>query len=156
MSYASDTSVSVARSKAEIEDLLGRYGADAFVTMTKADRAVIGFSINGRQVRFDLPVPSRDEERFQLRSHGRRTAATRSAEAWEQECRRLWRAMALVIKAKLEACASGIVTFEQEFMAHIVLPNGKTVNEQIGPELLQIHESGRRARCFWRGCDEPA
>lgn len=151
MSYAQGTTVSVSRSKGEIEDLLGRYGADAFGTVTKANEAVIGFEVSGRRVRFVLPIPHREEERFQLRGHGHRTASVRSMEAWDQECRRLWRALALVIKAKLEACASGIVTFEQEFMAHIVLPNGKTVSEQIQPELTAIHESGRQGPLLLEG-----
>ena len=42
--------------------------------------------------------------------------------AHEQERRRLWRALLLNIKAKLEAVESGISVFDEEFMAHIVLP----------------------------------
>lgn len=149
MSYAQDTTVSVARSKAEIEDLLGKYGADEFGTITRGTDAVIAFSVAGRRVRFTLPIPSRDE--YQLSKHGRRSAEVRSQEAWEQACRSRWRSLALVIKAKLEACASGIVSFDQEFMAHVVLPNGRTVEEQIGPELLQIHESGRQGPLLLEG-----
>ena len=41
----------------------------------------------------------------------------------------------MVIKAKLEAVESGIVTFEQEFLAHLVLPDGATVGDRVLPEL---------------------
>ena len=35
---------------------------------------------------------------------------------WEQACRQRWRALALVIKAKLEAIDAEISTFEEEFL----------------------------------------
>ena len=51
------------------------------------------------------------------------TAAAQQA-AWEQVCRQRWRALLLIIRAKLEAVASGITTLENEFLANIVLPDG--------------------------------
>jgi hypothetical protein len=56
-------------------------------------------------------------------------------EAWEQACRSRWRALLLCIKAKLEACAVGITTFDSEFLAHIVTGDGRTVAERIVPQL---------------------
>lgn len=41
--YAQDTSVSVERSRAEIETILAKYGAKAFAYMTSETHAVIGF-----------------------------------------------------------------------------------------------------------------
>jgi hypothetical protein len=46
-----------------------------------------------------------------------------------------WRALVLAIKAKLEAVEAGITTFETEFLAHIVLPDGRTVGEHAIPKL---------------------
>jgi hypothetical protein len=43
--------------------------------------------------------------------------------AWKQAYHQRWRALALAIKA----VESGIATFEEEFLAHIALPNGSTV-----------------------------
>jgi hypothetical protein len=54
--------------------------------------------------------------------------------------RQRWRALALVIKAKLEAVEAGITIFEEEFLAHIVLPDGRTAGEYMVP---QIEESYR-------------
>ena len=54
--------------------------------------------------------------------------------------RQRWRALALVIKAKLEAVEAGIVTFEEEFAMHMVLPNGQTVGEWVVPQINQAYE----------------
>ena len=52
-------------------------------------------------------------------------------------------ALALVVKAKLEAVQSGIVGFEDEFMAHIVMPDGKTVAEHARPLIASAYETGK-------------
>lgn len=51
--------------------------------------------------------------------------------------------MALVIKAKLEAVEAGIAAFEEEFLAHIVLPNGSTVGQFMMPQIAAVYETGR-------------
>ena len=61
----------------------------------------------------------------------------------EQACRSRWRALALAVKAKLEAVAIGITTFEDEFMAHIVMPDGLTVGEHVRPRIASAYESGQ-------------
>lgn len=53
-----------------------------------------------------------------------------------------WRALALVIKAKLEAVAAGITTIEDEFLAHTVLPDGQTVGEFMQPQIAIAYERG--------------
>ena len=67
----------------------------------------------------------------------------KQVEKWEQACRQRWRALALVIKAKLEAVESGITTFEDEFLAHIVMPDGQTVATHIKPRIAEAYEGGR-------------
>lgn len=140
--YAKDTSVSVANSKAEIERIVERYGAGQFMSGWTADRAMIAFSMEGRQVRFVLPMPDRDEKRFTHHSKGLRTPDA-ALKQWEQACRQRWRALALVIKAKLEAVESGISIFEDEFMANIVLPGGRTVSEEVRPKIAEAYETGK-------------
>lgn len=74
---------------------------------------------------------------------GRRRKDPRAAElAWEQACRAQWRALALVIKAKLEAVESGISTLEEEFLAWVTLPNGASIGQALLPQLRRISESG--------------
>src|SRR5688572_2295896 len=100
--YAAKTSVPVEKTKAEIERTLQRYGASSFMSGWDEERAVIGFVIVGRQIRFVITLPDRNDRRFTHHSRGRRTPESQMNE-WEQACRQRWRALALVIKAKLEA-----------------------------------------------------
>jgi hypothetical protein len=139
--YAADTSVSVSNSKAEIERIIERYGATGFMSGWTAQQAMIAFAMNDRQIRFVLPMPDKSEHRFTHSSRGLRAPETVQKE-WEQACRQRWRALALVIKAKLEAVESGISVFDDEFMANIVLPNGRTVSEEVRPRITTAYESG--------------
>ena len=140
--YASDTSVSVSNSKAEIERTLERYGASQFMSGWDAERALIAFTMCGRQIRFVLPIPDRNDSEFTETPTGKERAEAAAYRAWEQACRQRWRALTLVIKAKLEAVESGIAVFEDEFMANIVLPNGRTVSDEVRPRIATAYESG--------------
>ncbi|AEI11841.1 hypothetical protein [Cellulomonas gilvus] len=139
--YAAATDVSSDRSRAEIERTLTRYGADQFAYMASRERAVIAFVIEGRQVRFVLTLPDRHDREFTHHSRGARTASAAEA-AYEQAVRQRWRALALVVKAKLEAVEAGIVTFEQEFLAHMVLPGGRSVFDVVAPAVEQAYATG--------------
>lgn len=155
--YASQTGVDAAKSRAEIERTLGRYGATSFAYATEdlpeGSRAAVSFIAHDRQVRFVLALPSRKERRF-THTPERGTARTASAaeKEWEQACRQRWRALALLVKAQLEAVESGIVSFEDAFLPHTVVPGtGATVAEQIGPDLARAIESGIPARLLIEG-----
>lgn len=146
MTYASDTSVPADRSRAEIEKTLARYGASQFMYGWDDDRAVILFRMSEdqgfRQVRFVLQLPPR--EQFALTPGGRRRRSPAQIEqAFEQAVRSKWRALLLVVKAKLEAVESGIATFDQEFLAHIMLPSGETVGDWISADLEEAYASGK-------------
>lgn len=147
--YAAKTSVSPEKSRAEIEEMLRRYGADQFVSGWDGERkAAIQFRCNGRYVAFHLTLPDREEKRFRgtRRQWNRvtRNYETRQlSAAHEQEVRRCWRSLALVIKAKLEAVATGITTFEAEFLSHIVMPDGKTVGQHVGPQVAAAYATGQ-------------
>ena len=142
--YAENTSVSVERSKAEIEKILARYGAAQFLSGWDQLRAMIGFSMGGRQVRFVLDLPDRNDDEFKLTPAGRRRRSSdQQLSAWEQACRQRWRALALVVKAKLEAVEAGITTFDEEFLAHIVLPSGQSVGQFMVPQIQAAYEHGQ-------------
>lgn len=138
--YAQNTSVSVDRTQAEIQRTLSRYGAEQFVQGWDRERAVVGFAMQGRQVRFNLSLP--DRENFIRTPTGRARRRDAIDREWEQACRQSWRALALCIKAKLEAVEAGISTFEQEFLAHILLPGGQTVGEYAIPRLAEMYKGG--------------
>ena len=59
-----------------------------------------------------------------------------------QARRSQWRALMLCIKAKLESVASNIETFEEAFLAHVVMPDNKTVYEHTAPRIAQIAKGG--------------
>jgi len=139
--YAAQTEVSSSRSRDEIERTLVRYGADQFIYGWQDDAALVGFRMADRQVKFILPLPSKDEHRFTHHARGMRTPDAAFKE-WEQAVRQRWRALLLVIKAKLEAVDSGISEFEDEFMANIVLPDGKTVSAWMRPQIGEAYRLG--------------
>ena len=141
--FAEGTSVSVERSRAEIERELTKYGATSFASGWDGSKAMIGFELEGRRIRFVLPLPDRQAPEF-WRTPGRRRQRTsdEAFKAWEQACRQRWRALALAVKAKLEAVASGISTFEEEFLSRIVIPGdpqGRTVGEWARPALGEAY-----------------
>ncbi len=154
--YASETSVSQDRSRAEIERTLQRYGADMFSYGWKDEGdesfAYVMFRMANRHIRFVLRIPSRSAKEFQFTEQGRKRKPDAALKEWEQSVRQRWRALALVVKAKLEAVESGITTFEDEFMAHIVLPNGQTVGEYMVPQIAEAYESKKMPKLLaWNG-----
>lgn len=141
--YAQDTSVSVEKSRAEVEAMLVRYGATSFMAGTNQVESVVAFEMKGRKIMFRLPLPSRSERRFtHTPGRGKLRGATDQLREWEQACRSRWRALALAVKAKLEAVEIGITTFEDEFLAHIVMPDGLTVGQHTRPLIASAYESG--------------
>ena len=141
MVYARDTNVSVNRTREEIIAILERYGADAFGYAQDGNHQVVFFRMEGRRVRLSVEMPGPEE--FILTPTGiRRTPATQHR-MHNQACRQRWRAMLLLIKAKLEGVASGITTLEEEFLAHIYLPDGRTVGEFIQPQIEESYRTGQ-------------
>lgn len=148
MRYASDTSVSSEKSRIEIERTLQRYGAGRFMYGYGEDgKAMVAFELMGRRIRFVLNLPDRNDARF-TKTPGRGRARNEKAvvSEWEKACRQRWRALALVIKAKLEAVESGICEFDEEFLAHIVLPNNQTFGQFAVPQIGMAYEKGTMPR----------
>lgn len=103
MSYARSTTVPVDRSRFQIEHILAHYGAEQFVYASSPRGAMIGFTVNNRSIRLKLPLPDRQSDEFTHSKNGHELAESQAAKRYEQEIRRRWRALLLVIKAKLEA-----------------------------------------------------
>ena len=147
--YAEGTEVSSEKSRSEIERTLTRYGADQFMYGWQENSAVVAFRKDGRMIRFILPLPDRNDDAFWLYRQGTSTfrrVESEGVKRYEQAVRQKWRALALVIKAKLEAIESGISTFEDEFMANIVLPGGETVGEWMKPQIAEAYRIGAAPR----------
>lgn len=156
--YAAKTSVSPYQSREEIERLLNRYGATQFMYGWDEEtcHARFGFRMHGRMVRFVLALPDRNSREFTVTETGRaRTSKDAGAAAYDQAVRQRWRALVLVIKAKLEAIESGITSFDTEFLANIMLADGQTVGEWIEPQIEEVYQSGSMPRQL-PGLDSPA
>ena len=152
MSYASNTSVSQERSKMEIERILTRYGAEQFVYGWDGDLMVVGFKMKNRMIQFKIGKPT-EQNIGKVRKRYGESIQSRTAQKLEQAHRQRWRALALVIKAKLEAVESGITEFEQEFLAHIVLPNKQTVGEWAKNQIEEAYSSGKMPKLLSTGGD---
>ncbi len=109
----------------DIERTLKRYGADRFAYFNEGDRAIIVFEAHDRRIRFDLPLPAE-------------TARGQD----EQLVRQRWRALLLCIKAKLESVETKIESFEDAFLAHVVMPDGMTVSDHVRPRIEQVYAGG--------------
>jgi hypothetical protein len=141
--YAAGTDVPTDRSRNEIEKTLRRYGASQFAYAWDDTHAILGFTAHARQIRFVIPLPNPTDREFTVTDTGRQRAATAAADAYERAVRQRWRILALVVKAKLEAVESGLFTFEDEFMAHVILPGGMTVADTIRDGIGEAYETGQ-------------
>ena len=139
--YAKDTKVPVDRSMSEIRRTLARYEAAAFALIEKSNQAGVAFEMCNRRVRFVIPMP--DMQDYRRNTAGVAMGDVKSQQAYDKEVRRRWRALLLVIKAKLEAVESGVESFEEAFMAQLVLPDGQTMTEWAKPQIEQAYLSGK-------------
>jgi hypothetical protein len=124
--YAADTKVPVSQSIAEIERTVQRYGGAQFGFGVTEEQAVVAFTKEGRQVRFFVPFGNKKDAAYPKRQRQR------------------MRALLLVIKARLEAVESGVESFEDSFMANIVLPDGSLVSHHVKRELKAAYETGQQ------------
>jgi hypothetical protein len=121
MPYAERTRVPVGQSREEIRAMLVKHDAGKIMFGESADQVVIGFEMAGRVLRFTVKMPP-----------AKQTLQTR----------RVWRALLLAIKAKLKAVESGIETFDEAFLAHVVVPGTMwTVGDDVIPRIEQLGES---------------
>lgn len=140
MAYADRTTVSESKSRAEIEDLCVKNGADQVIIARTETTSGIQFrSRNGRMCRVSIQMPTVDDF---PKLNKRRQKIDRLAKV-EQERRRRWRALLLVIKAKFEAIESGVSTFDEEFLPYVLLPNGMTTAEFMVPQIALAYETGK-------------
>lgn len=146
--FADGTEVPVERSRAELEALLQRHKATATAVFTSRDQAAVCFEMHERRVMFRLRLPDPASQEF---THGRinqtkalhRLSDAAAQKRWEGACRRKWRALVLAIKAKLVSVEEGIETFEEAFMAHVVMPDGSTVADNVAPRIANAYRDQR-------------
>jgi hypothetical protein len=147
MTYARETSVSVAKSRVELDELLRKAGAAqrGFADDDRTGKAAVWFTLADRQYRLEVPLPKlSDPAVTHTLRRGRRELRTadQARAAHEQLCRSRWRAVLLLVKAKLEAIELGLSTPEREFLADLMLPNGERVGAAISPVIAESYRTG--------------
>lgn len=131
--FAQGTKVDVGKSRMELESMLTKHGAvQVIIGYDVSGAGFVHFALDGRQYRLNLP-PRADK-----RNH-------------DQIERERWRSLVLVLKAKLEVVASELVSPEQEFLAYLVLPNGKALGAHFAPEIETIYKSGKMPKMLPEG-----
>ena len=131
--FARGTSVTEDRTRAEIEKMLGRYGATRFGVLTDyASRtAVIGFTYKRLNIEMKIQLPDPDDKRFKTTPSARwRRNPDDQRDEYDGEVRRKWRCLAIALKAKLVAVEDGITTFEREFLPYIITADGRSIADR--------------------------
>ena len=124
--FAIDTKVPVVQTRSEIEQILQRFGATSFAFAMQEKGATVMFECQGRRIRFDLPLSKDATDAEIARDHGEK-----------------WGALFLSIKAKLVSVDTEIETFEEGFLAHVVLADGSTVGQMTRPAIEQQYKTGK-------------
>ncbi len=142
--YAAGTDVPADRTRMQIEQMVRQRGATAFGYAEEGRQARISFKLENLLLRFDLPLPhpsSFETVRTNTASVRTRTGPQIVA-ALERATREAWRALHISIKAKLAAVDAGVVAFESEFLAHVVMTDGKTVGDIAVRQIATMLETG--------------
>jgi hypothetical protein len=132
--YADGTQVPVERTRAELEKLLTAHGATAFGVFKEPERTVVMYRLRERYIKHVMRVAEPPKGRGTKGELERRV---------ESEERRRWRALLLIIKAKLEVIAAGDSTVEREFMADTMLADGSTVYDHAAQQIADSYATGQ-------------
>ncbi len=140
--YAEGTEVPIERSKAEIEKLITRYGGDLISYGWRDEQtAVLGFRWRERLIKFEVRKPDPSEFEWTQRNIHRTPSQLRAA--LDQEMRRRWRVMLIRLKVKFETVESEPDLWQEEFLANLLLPDGKTIAHWMQPQLEQAYLLGQ-------------
>jgi len=130
--YMETTQISAARTVAQIQEILGRYGAEAILTEYDRDtREVVSVSfkitIGERKIPFTLPC--RWQSIFEaLKSRRRRGAKDKDL---QQAKRVAWRQILRWVEAQLALVETDMVKMQEVFLPYTVRADGKTIYESI-------------------------
>ena len=141
MAYAERTEVPIEKSIAEAVSLVKRAGAARIMQYEEPGHFVLQFELGGRLIRFSVGLPA-IEEMPGKDGRGMPIALTARMKKQNQAHRQRARALLLVIKAKIESVESKVETFEEAFLAHVVMADDRTVYERIAAPIAREYETG--------------
>ena len=148
MGYAEDTEVAPEKSVADIGRTVKNAGGKNFVVGEVEDvdgtKNFIQFTFNGWNFRMMIPTPSMTDDEIVYTDVRRlkRDLAGRT-KALEQEERRRWRVLYLVVKAKFESIDSGLESVEKAFLSYVVLPDQSLLGDAIVPVVTKAYLDGK-------------
>lgn len=127
--YAARTEVPISRSQDQVKVELRKVGADQIGVMESSTQAFVVFLV--RDVRYRIT-----------------TAPFKAAKGQdiEQEQRRQWRAILLLVKAKVVSIMEGISTVEREFLADAIMPDGSTWADHAPRMIAAAYKEGGAPR----------
>jgi hypothetical protein len=129
MAYAERTKVPVEKSLQDIQRVVQKHGAKEFMQGFNEEKVLIQFTMKDRRLRFVLPIPKKVAYEYESKH--------------EQKKRQRFRALYICIKAKLTSVEDGIETFDDAFLANIVLPDNTTVGEFVLPQIEASYQRGQ-------------
>lgn len=116
--YAEGTEVPIARSLEAIKAELRKVQAEEVGVLESQSQAWLVFRI--REVRYRITTGE--------------IAVARGRKP-EVEARRQWRAILLLVKAKIVSIVEGISTVEREFLSDVIMPDGTVLSDHT-PRLI--------------------
>lgn len=142
MSYAEGTTVDTGKSRLEIERLLQRAGCSHVGVMHEPGMATVFFQRQGWAVQMRVPLPRIEDGPKGYKPRSGRYFNDADRQEWaEQKAKERWRQLLLVLKAKFTALEEGVETFEQSFLAHLVV-GGVHLGERLLPAVREAQAKG--------------
>ncbi len=135
MTYARGTSVSISKSRDELERTLERFGATGMLWLRddEARNVIVGFKRDQRAYRFTIVMLTwEDCERTPAGIKRAKRAAEKAA---DQENRRRFRSLVNFVKAIMDAEDSGIINAEEALLPYLVLASGHTLADEVELQL---------------------
>lgn len=146
MSLPYSSATSGDKALGEIQKILRQFNCNKFGSMLdwEAGTLILQFEWNGQQVSFPANFKGYataylKEKPWSSRMHC--TKAEHEAKALEIGSMAVYSILRDWIKAQLTAVETGLISFEEVFLAHIMLPNGKRVIEHAKDSKLLIGNS---------------
>jgi hypothetical protein len=122
-------------------------GASDFRIASEHGKAAVAFRSGEHRFRLVLPNPGAADP-LATGGHDPLQPASRGQESKTalDATRQSWRQLSLLIRAKLEAVSAGIVTFDEEFLAYMLMPGGRTVFQAASPAIASSYAAAGRPR----------
>ena len=140
MAYAENTTVPIEKSIAEIVALVKKAGAERVAQYEEPDRFTVQFELGERTIRFRVRLLTYDDVPRVL--NGRPRSEEQIVAKRDALRRQRARALLLVVKAKLESVESQVETFEEAFLANLVMSDGATLYERVAEPIALEYRSG--------------